>query len=148
MSTLAENKDARHLYDILETCEAGIALSGQEVKSAKAGRASLRGAFVTMKGEEAFLTNASIPPWQPKNAPPDYDPARSRKLLLRKAELRTLIGKIAQKGLTALPLKFYTKDGKIKVEIGLAKHRKLRDRREIIKKREAQRDIARTLKYT
>lgn len=144
---LAENREASFRYEILERLEAGIVLSGQEVKSAKSGRINMRGAFVTMHGNEAYLTNAAIPPWQPKNAPSGYDEQRPRKLLLHKSELKSLTGKLAQKGLTAIPLRVYTKHGKIKIEIGVVKYKKIYDRRETIKKREAAREIARTLKY-
>lgn len=141
MSVITVNKRAGFDYEILETYEAGIQLSGQEVKSVKTGHVNLQGAFVVIKDNEASLLNAHIPPYQPMNVPESYDPDRSRKLLLRREELRQLIGRISQKGLTLLPLKVYTKKGLIKVEIGLARHRKQRDKRELIKKREAGREM-------
>jgi len=109
MKVLAENKRARFDYQILETFEAGIVLNGQEVKAAKEGKASLKGAFLVFKGEEPYLINANIPPYQPKNAPPDYDPERARKVLLKKREIKYLLGKSKEKGLTLIPLRLYTK---------------------------------------
>lgn len=146
MKILAENRKAYFNYQILEKFEAGIVLNGQEVKSIKGGRASLRGSYVVLRGEELFLIGANIPPYQPKNAPPDYEPERSRKLLLNKSEIKHLIGKVKERGLTLLPLKVYTKNAKIKLEFGIAKGRKKADKRELIKKREADREIQRTLK--
>jgi len=147
MRVVAENRSAFQNYQILEKFEAGIVLNGQEVKSIKNGRASLKGSFVVMKGEEAFLLNANIPPYQPQNAPPNYDPQRSRKLLLHKKELKYLLGKSKEKGLTIIPLKLYIKKGKIKVEIALAKGKRKVDKREEIKKRDIEREIRRMLKH-
>ena len=146
MKPLAENKKAYHDYQILENFEAGIVLTGQEVKSIKLGRANLRGAFVVLKKEEPYLLNADIPAYQPKNAPLDYDSQRSRKLLLKKAEIKHLIGKSAIKGLTLVPLRMYTQRGKIKIEIGIAKNKSKRDKREILKKRTSDKEIKRELK--
>jgi SsrA-binding protein len=146
MKPLAENKKAYHDYQILENFEAGIVLTGQEVKSIKLGRANLRGAFVVLKKEEPYLLNADIPAYQPKNAPSDYDSQRSRKLLLKKAEIKHLIGKSAIKGLTLVPLRMYTQRGKIKIEIGIAKNKSKRDKREILKKRTSDKEIKRELK--
>lgn len=146
MKVLSENKKVYFNYQILETFEAGIVLIGQEVKSIKSGRINLSGAFVVIKDNEAFLVGCHIPPYQPKNAPPDYNPERSRKLLLKKSEIKYLIGKSKQKGLTLVPTKVYTKKGKIKVEFGVAKIRKKVDKRELIKKRETEKEIKRVLK--
>ncbi len=146
MKILSENKKAFFDYEILDKFEAGIVLIGQEVKSIKAGRINLAGSYVVPKNEEFFLINATIPPYQPKNVSGDYDPLRSRKLLLKKKEISSLIGKIKQKGLTLLPLQVYTKKGKIKLEFGLALGRKKADKRELIKKRETEREIERELK--
>jgi len=137
------NKKAYFNYEILETFQAGIVLTGQEVKSIKNGRISLAGSYVILKGEEIFLIGADIPPYQPKNAPRDYDPKRFRKLLLNKSEIRYLIGKSRQTGLTLIPLKVYTKRQKIKLEFGLAKGKKKVDKREKIKKREIEREMRR-----
>lgn len=146
MNDLSSNKRARFDYEILEEYEAGISLFGFEVKSAKDHRMNLAGSFVVLKNNEAWLLNASIPPYQAKNAPADYDPLRSRRLLLHKSELKELIGKSAQKGLTIVPIRVYTKQGKIKVLIGVSRHKKSEDKRQTIKKREAKREIERTLK--
>lgn len=146
MKALSENKKAYFDYRILEKFEAGISLIGQEVKSIKLGRVNLTGSYVILKNEEVFLVGCSIPPYQPKNAPPDYNPERSRKLLLRKSEIKYLIGKSKQKGLTLLPLKLYTKRGKIKLEFGIAKGLKKFDKRGIIKKRETEKEIMKELK--
>ena len=146
MKILAENKKAYFDYEVLEKLEAGIVLIGQEVKSIKLGRMNLAGSYVVLRNQELFLIGAKVPPYQPKNAPPDYNPERSRKLLLRKAEIKHLIGKVKEKGLTLIPLKVYTKGDKIKLEFAAAKGKKKADKREIIKKREADREIQRALK--
>lgn len=146
MNILVENKKAYHNYEILEKFEAGVVLNGQEVKSSKLGKANLIGAFIVFKGNEAFLINASIPPYQPKNAPADYNPARTRKILLKKSEINYLIGKSKQRGLTIVPLKMYTNKAKIKIEIAVVRGKKQFDKREIIKKRELEREIKRTIK--
>lgn len=143
---ILENKKARFDYEILETFEAGIVLSGQEVKSIKYGKANLAGAFVAVKPDGAYLLNAEIPPYQPKNAPAGYDPSQTRKLLLRQDELKYLLGKTKESGLTILPLSLYNKDRRIKVGIGLARHKKKRDKRETIKRRETEKEISRKLK--
>lgn len=146
MKVFAENKKAYFNYAILEKFEAGIVLIGQEVKAIKSGRINLAGSYVVPKDEEFFLIGANVPPYQPKNAPPNYDPERSRKLLLRKAEIKHLIGKSQQRSLTLIPLSVYTKNGEIKIEFGLAQGKKKFDKRETIKKRETEREIERTLK--
>jgi len=146
MKILAENKKAYFNYQILEKFEAGIALIGQEVKSIKTRGLNLAGSYVVIKNNEAFWIGAKIPAYQPKNAPPDYNPERSRKLLLKKSEIKYLIGKSKQKGLTLVPLKLYTKNGLIKMEFGIAKGLKKVDKRELIKKREVEREIQKSLK--
>lgn len=146
MKTIIENKKALFNYQILEKFRAGIVLIGQEVKAIKTGKISLRGSFVVLKDEEVFLIGANVPPYQPKNAPKDYLPQRSRKLLLRKAEIKHLIGKARQKGLTMVPLRVYTDKGKIKLEFGIARGKRKFDKREKIKKREVEREIKRALK--
>ena len=146
MRFLAENKKAYFNYQLLEKLEAGLVLIGQEVKSIKSGRLNLAGSYVVLRDAELYLINAKIPPYQPKNIPEDYDPLRSRKLLLRKKEIDYLIGKIKQKGLTLVPLKVYTKRGKIKLEFGIAKGLKKADKRELIKRREFEREKQRLLK--
>jgi len=146
MGVIIKNKNAYFSYQILEKLEAGVSLIGQEVKSIKSGRISLKGAYVSVRNNEVFLINCTIPPYQPANAPKNYDQTRPRKLLLKKKEIKYLIGKTKEKGLTLVPLKVYTKKGKIKIEIGLAKGKKKIDKREKIKKRDVEREIRRTLK--
>ncbi len=146
MKPLAENKKAYFNYEILDRFQAGISLIGQEVKSIKSGRINLAGSFVVLRGEEAYLVGANVPAYQPKNAPRDYDPERSRKLLLRKAEIKKLIGKCKERGLTLVPLRVYAIKGRIKIEFGVAKGRKKIDKRELIRKRETEREIEKQLK--
>jgi len=146
MGVLAENKKAYFNYQILEKLEAGISLIGQEVKSIKLRRINLAGSYVVLKNSEVFLVGANVPPYQPKNIPPDYNPERARKLLLKKSEIKYLIGKVKQKGLTLVPLRVYTKRGKIKLEFGIAKGLKKVDKRELIKKREIEKELKRELK--
>lgn len=146
MTILAENKKAYYNYEILEKFEAGISLLGQEVKSLRTRGLSLAGSYVVLRDGEVFWLGANIPPYQPKNVPPDYEPERARKLLLRKSEIKRLIGKANQKGLTLIPLRLYTKNGKIKLEFARAKGMKKFDKREKIKKREFQREKERLLK--
>jgi SsrA-binding protein len=146
MKTVAENKKAYHDYRVLEKFEAGIVLIGQEVKSIKLGRANLRGAFVVLKEGEPHLLNADVPAYQPKNTPLDYNPKRSRKLLLKKAEIKHLIGKSAEKGLTLVPLRMYTQRGKIKIEVAIVKSKSKADKREVLKKRATEKEIRRELK--
>lgn len=140
MKILATNKKVSHNYQILDKFEAGISLLGLEVKSIKMGHISLAGSYIVIdRNNEAFLIGATVSPYQPKNTPKNYNEQRSRKLLLKKSEIKYLIGKSKQKGLTLLPLLVYTIGRKIKIEIGVAKGRKQFDKREKIKKREFQR---------
>lgn len=141
MATFAENKRALFDYEILERFEAGLALKGYEAKAVTTGRVNLSGAYAAVTRGELWILNLDIPPYQPKNIPHTYDPKRSRKLLVRKSEIKELIGKT--KGLTLIPIKMYNKRGKIKIEIGLAKPRKKKDKREVIKKRETEKEIKR-----
>ncbi|OHA61624.1 MAG: SsrA-binding protein [Candidatus Wildermuthbacteria bacterium RIFCSPLOWO2_02_FULL_47_9c] len=146
MAVYAENRKAHFIYEILEKFQAGLALNGQEVKSIKAGRIQLAGAYVIPRGEELFLVGAHVPAYQPANAPADYNPERDRKLLLHKEEIRYLLGKAKEKGLTLAPLRVYTDKRNLKLEVGLARGKKKVDKREVIKKREAEREIERALK--
>ena len=146
MKILAENRKAKFDYQILERLEAGLILNGQEVKSIKSGKASLKSSFIVFKKTEPYLINTDILPYQPKNAPKDYDSTRARKVLLKKKEINYLLGKSQQKGLTIVPLKLYTTRGKIKVEIAVGKGKHKADKRETIKKRETEREIQRDLK--
>ena len=142
---ITTNKRAYFDYNILEAYEAGIELKGFEVKSIKTGRINLAGAYAIIRDNQAWLINADIPAYQPKNAPIDYDSKRTRRLLLKKSEIKNLIGSIVEKGLTLMPLKVYTKNRKVKIEIGLGKSRKKKDKRELIKKREAKREMRRSI---
>ena len=145
MKILAENRRFSYDYEILETYEAGLVLFGFEVKAIKTGRVSLTGSFVTTKNRELYLTNALIPPYQPANTPIDYDQSRPRKLLLKKSEISSLIGKLKAKGLTLIPIKLYTKKNKIKLEFGVARGKRKIDKRETIKKRDIEIEIGRKL---
>ena len=138
-SIVNTNKKAYFDYEILETYEAGIELKGFEVKAIKTGHMNLAGSFVVLKNNQAWLINADIPPYQPKNTPPDYDSKRTRRLLLKTEEIKQLIGKTNEKGLTLVPLKVYNKRKRVKIEIGLGRGKKKSDKRETIKKREWQR---------
>ncbi|KKR09633.1 MAG: SsrA-binding protein [Parcubacteria group bacterium GW2011_GWA2_39_18] len=135
------NKKAGFEYQFLEKFETGVELNGQEVKSIKAGHISLAGSYVIIRGGEAWLIGTNIPPYQAKNAPKEYNENRARRLLLKRKEIDYLMGKTKESGLTLLPTKVYTTKGLIKVEIALARHKKMSDKREVIKKREAQREI-------
>lgn len=146
MPVLTENRRAYFDYEILEKYEAGIQLAGFEVKSMRSGRINLAGSYALIRNGEAWLLNADIPPYQPANTPAGYESNRTRKLLLKRPEIKELDGKLSQKGLTLLPLKVYTKGRRIKVELGLAQGKRQHDKRERLKKRVATREIARTLK--
>ena len=141
MVIFAENKRALFDYEILGAFEAGIVLKGYEAKAVTSGRVNLSGSYASLVRGELWIVNLDIPPYQPKNIPGPYDPKRSRKLLVTKSELNELVGKT--KGLTLIPMKMYSKRGKIKLEIGLAKSRKKKDKREVIKQRETQKEIKR-----
>lgn len=145
MKVYSENKKAYYDYDILEKFEAGLVLIGQEVKSIKTGHINLVGSYVVINQGEVNLIGAKIPPYQPKNAPADYNPERSRKLLLNKKEIDYLIGKTQQKGFSLIPLKIYEKNSRIKLEFGLAKGKKKYNKKEKIKKRDIERQIRRGL---
>lgn len=151
MKLLAENKKARYDYEIGEKFEAGIILSGQEVKSLKTRGISLAGSYVLVKNNGIFWIGAKVLAYQPKNVSLSYDPERTRKLLLKKSEIRYLTGKSVQRGLTFVPIRLYTKgrgdgSGKIKLEFAVARGKKKYDKRETIKKRETQLEINRALK--
>ncbi len=143
---LATNKHASFDYEILEKIESGLILTGQEVKSVKAGHISLSGTYVTVHHNEAFLTNCLISPYKNAGQLPAYNPERSRKLLLHKTEIAKLTGVAKQKGLTFIPIKVYIKHGWIKLEFAIAKGKKKFDKRQSIKKREDSINIERELK--
>ncbi len=146
MASYAENRKARFDYEILEKFECGIELIGTEVKAIRGGQMSLEGSFVIVRGGEAYLMNANIPPYQIANAPKDYDPLRNRKLLLTKKEIAELGDSGKNKSLTIVPISVYNKGRKIKVEIALVKGKKKFDKRETIKKRETDREVRREYK--
>jgi SsrA-binding protein len=143
---LIENKKARFDYEIIETFEAGIELHGFEVKSLRDKQGSLEGAFAIARGGEVFLVGATIPAYQPKNAPKGYDALRPRKLLLTKKEIAEIALNEGKKGLTIVPISVYNKGRKLKISIGIARGKKTHDKRHTIKKREAEREMRRTLK--
>lgn len=146
IKVIADNRQARFQYEILETYEAGIELTGTEVKSIRAGKANLRDGYVIIRNGEAWLLNVHISPYQASGQYFNHEPRRTRKLLLHRREISKLIGQVEQKGLTLIPLKLYLKKGWIKVSIGLAKGKKLHDKRESLKRRQDQREMARAMK--
>lgn len=141
---VAENRKARFDYHIFETCEAGIALKGNEVKSLRIGRANLRDSFARIEGGQAFLYGMHISPYDFARKE-GIDPLRARKLLLKKNEIRKLAGKVSQKGYLLVPLKVYFSGNYAKVELALAKGKKLFDKRDAIKKKDSDRDMEREL---
>lgn len=143
---ISDNRKARFLYEILESYEAGLVLKGTEVKSIRAGKVNLRDGYAIIRQGEAWLLNVHISPYQSVGTYFNHEPRRTRKLLLHKKEINRLLGKVEQQGLTLVPLKMYFKKGKVKVSIGLAKGKKLHDKRETIKRREDKRAMARVLK--
>jgi len=144
---IAQNKKARHNFEILDTCEAGLVLQGSEVKSLRQGHVSFKDGYVRFSDGEAWLVGVHIAPYE--NAGPvgqgGHDPERPRKLLLHNHEIKTLMNKVEQKGLTLVPLKLYFSRGKVKLLIGLARGKKSFDRREDLKRRASERDMARDL---
>ena len=138
------NKKAIFDYEILETFVAGIELLGHEAKSIKMGRFDLSGSHAVIRGNEAYLVGSTIHPFQVKNAPDNYDPTRTRKLLLTRKEINYLLGKLNE-GLTIVPIKSYNKRGFVKIELGLGRGKKKADKRETIKKREVEREIRRAI---
>jgi SsrA-binding protein len=139
---ICQNKKAWHNYSIEDKYEAGIALVGTEVKSLREGRANLGDSYGKIKNGEVFLVDAHISPYSHANRF-NHDPLRTRKLLLHKKEIRRLIGKVQEKGFTLIPLRLYFSNGKAKVEVGLAKGKKLFDKRETLKRKTMERDMER-----
>lgn len=137
---IANNKKARHEYFIEDTMEAGIVLKGTEVKSIRQGKVNIKESYIIIEDGEAFITGMHISPYEQGNIH-NVDPVRKRKLLLHKREIRKLIGEITLKGYTLVPLQVYLKDGKVKLEIALAKGKKLYDKRQDIAKKDADRRI-------
>jgi len=145
---VSDNRQARYLYEILETYEAGIQLTGTEVKSIRAGKVNMQDGYALIRNGEAWLINVHISPYTSSSEYFNHEPRRTRKLLLHKQEIRKLIGKVEQQGLTLVPLKMYLKRGLVKVVIALGKGKKLHDKREDLKRRQDQRDIQRAMKIS
>lgn len=143
---VSDNRQARYLYEILETYEAGIQLTGTEVKSIRQGKANLQDGYALIRNGEAWLINLHISPYTGSGQYFNHEPRRTRKLLLHRQEIRKLIGRVEQQGLTLVPLKMYLKRGFVKVTIALGKGKKLHDKREDLKRREDQRDMQRAMK--
>lgn len=141
------NKKATFDYELLERYEAGLVLFGFEAKAIRTGKVSLQGAYVVVRGGEAFLIGATIAPYQEKNTPADYDRERVRKLLFSRKELTELQKVDAQKGLTIVPIRLYNSGRNIKLEVGVGRGKKQYDKRESLKERASKRDVERTLKY-
>ena len=144
-NTVATNKAARRDYHILEAYEAGIELKGTEVKSLREGKANLKDGFARIEGNEVFLYNVHISPYEFGNIA-NVDPKRQRRLLLHKSQIRKLTGKTRQKGFTLIPLSAYIKRGRVKIELALAKGKELYDKREALKRRQAGREMQRALR--
>ena len=142
---IAENRKAFHDYHIVETFEAGMALLGTEVKSIREGNVNLRDSFARVESGEVWIYNVHINPYSHRGSS-DHEPTRRRKLLLRKAEIRKLIGKIVEKGMTLVPTRMYFQNGYVKVAISLAKGKKAYDKRETIKRRDAERETRAAVK--
>jgi len=146
MTTYIDNRKAHFNYEVQKTFEAGIELLGFEVKSIKKGTGNLAGAFCIVRGKEVFIVGMHISPYQIANTPKDYDPERTRRLLLSKKEIETLGVAEGTKGLTLVPISLYSKGRRIKIAIAIAKGKKTFDKRETIKKRDVEREIRREYK--
>src|ERR687898_1721174 len=144
---IADNRKAFHDYHILETFEAGVALLGTEVKSIRGGNVNLRDSYARVEGGEVWIYNVHVAPYSHRGYV-DHEPTRRRKLLLHKQEIRKLIGKTVERGLTLVPLRLYFKGGKVKVAISLAKGKQAHDKRDAIKKRETDRETRAAVKMT
>jgi len=144
---IVDNRKARHDYHIIETIEAGIALKGTEVKSLRLGKVNIRDSFAKIKDGEVFLHGMHISPYEQGNRF-NHDPLRIRKLLLHKREINKLVGKIQEKGYTLVPLNMYWKNGKCKVNLAVAKGKRLHDKRETIARKDAERRIQRAIRET
>ena len=144
-TSIAENRKAFHDYHLLETFEAGIALMGTEVKAIREGRVNLRDSFARVEDGEVFLYNVNISPYSHRGYA-DHEPLRRRKLLLHRDEIRKLIGRTVEKGMTLVPVRLYYKNGRVKIAISLAKGKKEYDKRETIKRREADRETRAAIK--
>jgi len=145
IKTISLNRKAYHDYDIEQSVEAGVVLTGTEIKSIRAGRVNIRDAYAHPQGDELWLFNAHIARYEPGNRY-NHEPTRPRKLLLHRRQVDELSGKVTQRGFTIVPLKLYLKNGRAKVELGLAKGRKLYDKRQSLARRQAEREMERALK--
>jgi SsrA-binding protein len=144
-TNIAENRKAYHDFHLLETFEAGLVLLGTEVKAIREGRVNLRDSFARVEDGEVFLYNVNISPYSHRGYA-DHEPLRRRKLLLHRDEIRKLIGKTVEKGMTLVPVRFYFKNGRVKVAVSLAKGKKEYDKRETIKRREVDRETRAAIK--
>src|SRR5512135_2002221 len=144
-TTLADNRKAHHDYHLLETFEAGVVLLGTEVKAIREGRVNLRDSFARVEGGEVFLYNVNISPYSHRGYA-NHEPLRRRKLLLHRDEIRKLIGKTVERGMTLVPIRLYFKKGRVKVAVSLAKGKKEYDKRETIKRRESDRETRAAIK--
>ena len=145
MKMVAENRKARHEYEIMDRMEAGLVLLGTEVKAARQGRVNLKDSYVSTRGGELYLVQCHISPYT-HSYYDNHDPLRERKLLMHKQEIRRLIGKITERGLTLIPLRIYFRKGVLKVELGLGRGKKAHDRRAAVRDRELKRDVEAQLK--
>ena len=145
IKVISHNRKATHDYSILETIEAGLVLTGTEIKSIRAGKVNIRDAYARPDGSEMWLLNSHIAQYDKGNRY-NHEPTRPRKLLLHKRQIRQLTSKVMEKGLTLVPLKLYIKGGVAKIELGLAKGKKRYDKRQTISRRDSDRELARTLK--
>jgi SsrA-binding protein len=146
IKVICKNRKARFNFEIEDTLEAGIALVGSEVKSLRLGKANLSDSYAKIRGDELFLVDAHISAYDQAGSQ-NHDPLRERKLLLHKREIRKLVGKVAERGFSLIPLKLYFKDAKVKVELALAKGKRAFDKREAIKKKDQRRELERLIKY-
>ena len=144
MKEIAVNRQAFHNYDLLEKFEAGIVLTGTEIKSAREGKVNLKDSYGLVKAGEVWLLNCHISPYSHGNYS-NHDPLRTRKLLLNRSEINRLIGRTTERGLTLVPLRMYLKDGRLKCELALAKGRKIHDKREVARKKTIDRETKQAL---
>jgi SsrA-binding protein len=142
---VATNRQARHRYTLLESWEAGVALTGTEVKSLREGKAQIKDGYASVRDGEVWLHNVHIPPYAPASRE-NHEPERSRKLLLHRREIDRLVGKTREKGLTIVPTRLYFSDGRAKVEIALARGKDVGDKRHAIKERELKREMDRAVR--
>jgi SsrA-binding protein len=145
MPDIATNRQARHRYHFLETWEAGLVLTGTEVKSLREGKAQIKDGYASVRDGEVWLHNVHIPPYGPASRE-NHEPERSRKLLMHRREIERLIGKTREKGLTLVPTRIYFRDGRAKVEVALAKGKDVGDKRQTIKEREMKREMERAIR--